>query len=68
MEYRLIDEGLLPSPPRNHPGGSTNTLRFGGGYEIGDYERELAAPLCHGLTPLGLALILPSHNKIHDTL
>jgi hypothetical protein len=31
------------SPPRNHPGGSTNTLRFGGGYETGDQEGELEA-------------------------
>jgi hypothetical protein len=34
--------GLLPSPPRNHPGGSANTLRFGGGYGTVDYESELA--------------------------
>ena len=39
--------GLLSSPPCNHPGESTNTLRFGGGYETGDYEREMTVTLCH---------------------
>ena len=35
--------GLLRRLPRNHLGGSTNTLKFGGGFSTsGDYERELA--------------------------
>ena len=73
-EYRLIDDrslfSLLERPPRNHPGGRTNTLRFGGGHKTGDYERELAVPLCHCLTPnsaAGVVLILPIHYKIYDT-
>ena len=40
---------------------------FGGGYETGDYERELTASLFHFFAPPGgVTLILPSHNKIHD--
>ena len=48
-EKRLgLTRGLLSSPPCNHPGGITNTLRFGDGYETGDYEREMTTvTLCH---------------------
>ena len=34
-------ENKLHEGHRNHPGGSTNTGRFGGGYETGDHERHL---------------------------
>ncbi len=35
-----------------HPGGSTNTSRFGGRYETGDYESELREPFCLCLDPV----------------
>jgi hypothetical protein len=39
---------LLRHPPRNHPGGSANTSRFGGEFSTsGDDERELEVPFCH---------------------
>jgi hypothetical protein len=39
----MIKSMTHTSPPSNHPGGNTNTLRFGGGYETGDHESELEA-------------------------
>jgi hypothetical protein len=36
-----------PVSKYNDPGRSTNTSKFGGGYETGDRDRELEAPLCH---------------------
>ena len=37
----MIKSMTHTSPPRNHPGGNTNTLiRFGGGYETGDHEGD----------------------------
>jgi hypothetical protein len=50
--------GLLPGLPCNHPGGSTNTLRFGGRSESGGYESELRAPLCHCLVAFLLPVII----------
>jgi hypothetical protein len=45
---KLVMIGLLRRPPRNHPGGSTNSFRFGGGFSTsGDYERELEMPFYH---------------------
>ena len=45
----LVTKPLLTKPrpsqsvlPRNHPGGSTNTITFGGRSESGDYGSELS--------------------------
>jgi hypothetical protein len=53
------------SPPRNHPGGSTNTSRFGGGYETVRLEER-----GHSLTPQDLCLrtgprMPPPHSTFH---
>ena len=41
--------GHLVGLPRNHPGGSTFTLRFGGVSDAGGFESELRVSWCHCL-------------------
>ena len=48
----------------SHPGGSTNTSRFGGRYETGGYESELWQQLCLCLDPVIIKSMAHTHQSV----